>query len=119
MVVGDLHINLLFVGNRSMQLISKKILALFTFSVILEASGIVSYGQSTYFGVRSRMVQGLLGISICIPDNLVDTFDEPTSYDRKYHRRGKKPWNYYTWVKSCEVVATFNVNGYIFTKYLK
>jgi len=78
-----------------------------------------SYGQSTSFGVRGRMVQGLLGISICIPANLVDTFDEPTPYDRKYHRRGKKPWNYYTWVKSCEVGATFNVNGYIFTKYLK
>jgi len=59
------------------------------------------------------------GYSKCIPPNLVDTFDKTKSYKREYMRKERDHWNQYIWVKSCEVGATFNVNGYIFTKYLK
>ncbi len=57
------------------------------------------------------------GYSICIPENLYDTFDKTKSYKRKYIRAEKQKWDRYTWLKACETGATFNVDGYIFTKW--
>jgi len=58
------------------------------------------------------------GYGSCTAATLYDEFNETKSYKRKYMRKERVSWDRYTHIKSCEVSATFNVDGHIFTKYL-
>lgn len=58
------------------------------------------------------------GYNHCGDTRLYDTFDETKSYKRKYMRDEKEDWDAYTYVRPCEVGATFTVDGDVFTKYL-
>lgn len=59
------------------------------------------------------------GYEVCSPATLFDTFSPSKPVKKKAMRRARADWDHYLFIKSCEVYATFSVNGYSFTKYLK